>query len=198
MGGNGVGAVVLKRLDAALAEGDNIRAVIRGSAINNDGSDKISFTAPSVDRQAAVISEALSIADVTADSIAYVEAHGTGTRLGDPIEVRALSKAFALTSARKQYCALGSVKTNLGHLESAAGIAGFIKTVLTVQHGYIPQHLHFTELTPNAVEGASKFTIAADGMDWPAVGRARRAGVSSFGVSGTNAHVVIEIGRAHV
>ncbi|WP_343709350.1 acyltransferase domain-containing protein, partial [Mycobacterium sp.] len=121
----------------------------------------------------------------------YIEAHGTGTALGDPIELGALYQVFGERNGSAPLV-LGSVKTNLGHLESAAGIAGFIKTVLCVQHGHIPAHLHFTALTPNAVEGASTFTIAADGMDWPAVGRARRAGVSSFGVSGTNAHVVLE------
>ncbi|WP_431262153.1 amino acid adenylation domain-containing protein [Roseateles chitinivorans] len=196
--GSGIGLVVLKRLSEALADGDYIHAVIRGSAINNDGSDKISFTAPSVDRQAAVISEALSIADVTADSIAYVEAHGTGTRLGDPIEVRALSKAFALTSARKQYCALGSVKTNLGHLDTAAGIAGLIKTVLSLQHRQIPPSLHFRAPNPHIDFAASPFYVNSTLGAWPDLGTPLRAGISSFGVGGTNAHVVLEEAPARV
>ncbi len=123
--------------------------------------------------------------------IDYIEAHGTGTALGDPIELDALSQVFGERDGAAPLV-LGSVKTNLGHLESAAGIAGFIKTVLSVRHGHIPQHLHFNALTPHASAGASRFIIAAQPMQWPAVGRARRAGVSSFGVSGTNAHVVVE------
>ena len=123
--------------------------------------------------------------------IDYIEAHGTGTALGDPIELDALSQVFGERDGSAPLV-LGSVKTNLGHLESAAGIAGFIKTVLSVQHGHIPKHLNFNALTPHAGEGAARFTIAAQALEWPAVGRARRAGVSSFGVSGTNAHVIVE------
>src|SRR6201996_1435142 len=188
--GEGCGVVVLKRLSDALRDGDSVLAVVRGSAVNQDGPSS-GQTVPSGPAQQAVLRAALAAARLQPDDIDYIEAHGTGTALGDPIELGALHQVFGERDGSAPLV-LGSVKTNLGHLESAAGIAGFIKTVLTVQHGYIPQHLHFTELTPNAVEGASKFTIAADGMDWPAVGRARRAGVSSFGVSGTNAHVVIE------
>ena len=186
----GCGVVVLKRLSDAVRDGDSVLAVVRGSAVNQDGPSS-GQTVPSGPAQQAVVRSALAAARLEPSDIDYIEAHGTGTALGDPIELGALHQVFGERHDAAPLV-LGSVKTNLGHLESAAGIAGFIKTVLTVQHGYIPQHLHFTELTPNAVEGASKFTIAADGMDWPAVGRARRAGVSSFGVSGTNAHVVIE------
>jgi phthiocerol/phenolphthiocerol synthesis type-I polyketide synthase A len=186
----GCGVVVLKRLSDAVRDGDSVLAVVRGSAVNQDGPSS-GQTVPSGPAQQAVVRSALAAARLDPSDIDYIEAHGTGTALGDPIELGALHQVFGERDGAEPLV-LGSVKTNLGHLESAAGIAGFIKTVLTVQHGYIPQHLHFTELTPNAVEGASKFTIAADGMDWPAVGRPRRAGVSSFGVSGTNAHVVIE------
>ncbi|MDT5164361.1 MAG: phthiocerol/phenolphthiocerol synthesis type-I polyketide synthase, partial [Mycobacterium sp.] len=186
----GCGVVVLKRLRDAVRDGDSVLAVVRGSAVNQDGPSS-GQTVPSGPAQQAVVRSALAAARLDASDIDYIEAHGTGTALGDPIELGALHQVFGERNGSAPLV-LGSVKTNLGHLESAAGITGFIKTVLTVQHGYIPRHLHFTELTPNAVEGAAEFTIAADGMDWPAVGRARRAGVSSFGVSGTNAHVVIE------
>ncbi|MFZ1163997.1 type I polyketide synthase [Mycobacterium sp.] len=186
----GCGVVVLKRLGDAMRDGDSVFAVVRGSAVNQDGPSS-GQTVPSGPAQQAVVRSALAAARLEPSDIDYIEAHGTGTALGDPIELGALHQVFGERNGSAPLV-LGSVKTNLGHLESAAGIAGFIKTVLTVQRGYIPQHLHFTKLTPNAVEGASKFTIAADGMDWPAVRRARRAGVSSFGVSGTNAHVVIE------
>jgi phthiocerol/phenolphthiocerol synthesis type-I polyketide synthase A len=186
----GCGVVVLKRLSDAVRDGDSVLAVVRGSAVNQDGPSS-GQTVPSGPAQQAVVRAALAAARLEPSDIDYIEAHGTGTALGDPIELGALHQVFGERNGSAPLV-LGSVKTNLGHLESAAGIAGFIKTVLTVQHGYIPAHLHFTELTPNAVEGASKFTIAADGMDWPAVGRPRRAGVSSFGVSGTNAHVILE------
>jgi phthiocerol/phenolphthiocerol synthesis type-I polyketide synthase A len=186
----GCGVVVLKRLSDAVRDGDSVLAVVRGSAVNQDGPSS-GQTVPSGPAQQAVLRAALASARLEPSDIDYIEAHGTGTALGDPIELGALHQVFG-ERGDSAPLVLGSVKTNLGHLESAAGIAGFIKTVLTVQRGYIPRHLHFTALTPNAVEGASNFTIAADGMDWPAVGRARRAGVSSFGVSGTNAHVVLE------
>ncbi len=186
----GCGVVVLKRLSDAVRDGDSVLAVVRGSAVNQDGPSS-GQTVPSGPAQQAVVRAALAAARLEPSDIDYIEAHGTGTALGDPIELGALHHVFGDRNGAAPLV-LGSVKTNLGHLESAAGIAGFIKTVLTVQHGYIPQHLHFTELTPNAVEGASEFTIAAGGMEWPAVERARRAGVSSFGVSGTNAHVVLE------
>ncbi len=186
----GCGVVVLKRLSDAVRDGDSVLAVVRGSAVNQDGPSS-GQTVPSGPAQQAVVRSALAAARLEPSEIDYIEAHGTGTALGDPIELGALHQVFGERNGSAPLV-LGSVKTNVGHLESASGIAGFIKTVLTVQHGYIPAHLHFTELTPNAVEGAAKFTIAADGMDWPEVGRARRAGVSSFGVSGTNAHVIVE------
>jgi phthiocerol/phenolphthiocerol synthesis type-I polyketide synthase D len=186
----GCGVVVLKRLSDALRDGDSVLAVVRGSAVNQDGPSS-GQTVPSGPAQQAVLRAALAAARLQPADIDYIEAHGTGTALGDPIELGALSQVFGERDGSAPLV-LGSVKTNLGHLESAAGIAGFIKTVLSVQHGYIPPHLNFTQLTPNAVEGASRFTIAAQGMQWPAVGRGRRAGVSSFGVSGTNAHVVVE------
>src|SRR3984885_10928611 len=186
----GCGVVVLKRLSDALRDGDSVLALVRGSAVNQDGPSS-GQTVPSGPAQQAVLRAALASARLQPSEIDYVEAHGTGTALGDPIELDALSQVFG---DRKESAplVLGSVKTNLGHLENSAGIAGFIKTVLSMNHGYIPPHLHFTGLTPNAGAGASKFTPAADGMPWPAVDRPRRAGVSSFGVSGTNAHIVIE------
>src|SRR4051794_6791733 len=136
--GDGVGIVVLKRLEQALADSDTIHAIIRGSAINNDGSGKVGYTAPSVNGQAAAIAEALAVAGVDADSIGYVEAHGTGTELGDPIEIAALNEVFAAREFKKQRCAIGSVKGNIGHLNTASGIAGLIKTVLALKHGFLP------------------------------------------------------------
>src|SRR5271170_8383931 len=186
----GCGVVVLKRLSDALRDGDSVLAVVRGSAVNQDGPSS-GQTVPSGPAQQAVLRAALASARLQPSELDYIEAHGTGTALGDPIELGALSQVFGERDGSAPLV-LGSVKTNLGHLESAAGIAGFIKTVLSVQHGYIHPHLNFTKLTPNAVEGASRFTIADQGMQWPAVARARRAGVSSVGVSGTNAHVVLE------
>ena len=165
-------------------------ALVRGSAVNQDGPSS-GQTVPSGPAQQAVLRAALASARLEPSEIDYIEAHGTGTALGDPIELDALSAVFGQRDDSAPLV-LGSVKTNLGHLENSAGIAGFIKAVLSMNHGYIPPHLHFTGLTPNAGAGASKFTIAADGMPWPEVTRPRRAGVSSFGVSGTNAHVVIE------
>jgi phthiocerol/phenolphthiocerol synthesis type-I polyketide synthase D len=186
----GCGVVVLKRLSDAQRDRDPVLAVIRGSAVNQDGPSS-GQTVPNGPAQQAVLRAALAAARLQPSEIDYIEAHGTGTALGDPIELGALSQVFGEREGSAPLV-LGSVKTSLGHLESAAGIAGFIKTVLSMQHGYIPPHLNFTKLNPNAVEGASRFTIAAKGMPWPAVGRARRVGVSSFGVSGTNAHVVLE------
>ncbi len=186
----GCGVVVLKRLSDALRDGDSVLALVRGSAVNQDGPSS-GQTVPSGPAQQAVVRAALAAARLEPSDIDYIEAHGTGTALGDPIELGALTNIFGERNGSAPLV-LGSVKTNVGHLESAAGIAGFIKTVLSVQHGYIPRHLHFKQLTPNAVEGASRFTIADQGMQWPGVARARRAGVSSFGVSGTNAHMILE------
>ena len=186
----GCGVVVLRRLGDALRDGDRVLALVRGSAVNQDGASS-GQTVPNGPAQQALIRQALDASRLQPSEIDYIEAHGTGTALGDPIELDALSQVFSDRDGAAPLV-LGSVKTNMGHLESAAGIAGFIKTVLSVRHGYIPKHLNFERLTPHASDGASRFTIAAQGMDWPRVGRARRAGVSSFGVSGTNAHVVVE------
>ncbi|HEY0601268.1 MAG TPA: beta-ketoacyl synthase N-terminal-like domain-containing protein [Herpetosiphonaceae bacterium] len=190
--GSGIGVVVLKRLEDALADGDTIHAVIKGSAANNDGSAKASYTAPSVDGQAAVIEEALTVAGVEPSSIGYVEAHGTGTHLGDPIEIRALTKAFRSADTRSGSCAIGSVKTNFGHLESAAGLAGFIKTVLALKHKQIPASLHFTRANPDLHLDQTPFYVNSALSEWPASETPRRAGVSAFGVGGTNIHIILE------
>lgn len=193
VGGNGVGVVVLKRLSDSLADGDNIRAVIRGSAVNNDGGSKVGFTAPRADGQAKVIRAAHIMAEVSPETITYVEGHGTATPLGDPIEVEGLTKAFRASTDRVSYCALGSVKSNIGHLDAAAGVAGLIKTVLMLEHGEIAPSLHFTEPNPKTGLTSSPFYVAAERGAWEtADGAPRRAGVSSFGIGGTNAHVVLE------
>src|SRR5579859_683524 len=190
--GNGAGIVVLKRLSDAIADGDNILAVIKGSAINNDGSQKVGYTAPSVEGQAKVIRAAQAMAGVTADTISYVEAHGTGTSLGDPIEIAALTQAFRQTTEGRQYCAVGSLKSNLGHLDAAAGVAGLIKTVLQLQHKQLVPSLHFEEPNPKIDFLNSPFYVNTKLQEWPSTGGPRRAGVSSFGIGGTNAHVVLE------
>lgn len=190
--GSGVGVVVLKRLSTALADGDTIHAVIKGAALNNDGARKVSYTAPAVGGQVAVIRAAQAQAGISPDTIGYVEAHGTGTPLGDPIEVAALTQAFRAGTTRKQFCALGSVKTNVGHLDAAAGITGLIKTVLVLREKQIPATLHFTAPNPRIDLAASPFTVSAKLTPWPAGATPRRAGVSAFGVGGTNAHVVLE------
>jgi acyl transferase domain-containing protein/acetylornithine/succinyldiaminopimelate/putrescine aminotransferase/acyl carrier protein len=192
IGGDGVGIVVLKRLEDAIADGDTIHAVIKGSAINNDGSDKVGYTAPSVNGQATVIAEALAMARSKAETISYVEAHGTGTVLGDPIEVAALTEAFRTTTDKKGFCAIGSVKTNIGHLDTAAGIAGLIKTVLALKHKQIPPSLHFEKPNPKIDFANSPFYVNATLSEWKANGIPRRAGVSSFGIGGTNAHAILE------
>jgi phthiocerol/phenolphthiocerol synthesis type-I polyketide synthase E len=190
--GSGVGVVVLKRLDEAVKDGDTIYAVIRGSAINNDGSDKVGYTAPSVEGQASVITEALAVADVSAASIQYVEAHGTGTPLGDPIEIRALTKAYCTQTTALCTCAIGTVKTNIGHLSGAAGVSGLIKTVLALQHQQLPPSLNFTQPNPEIDFAHSPFYVNTQLTEWKSNGTPRRAGVSSFGVGGTNAHVILE------
>ena len=192
VGGNGVGMVVLKRLHDALADGDHIHAVLRGMAVNNDGAERVGFTAPSVASQAAVIATALANADVTADSIGYVETHGTATALGDPIEFAALDAAFRADTDQVGFCALGAVKTNIGHLDAAAGIAGLIKAVLAVEHGVVPPTLHFSTPNPRIDLARSPFFVPTRLEPWPVAGGPRRAGVSSFGLGGTNAHVVLE------
>ncbi len=188
----GCGVVVLKRLADAERDGNRILAVVRGSAVNQDGASS-GVTVPNGPAQQALLRQALTSAKLKPADIDYVEAHGTGTPLGDPIELDSLSKVFNDREDR-QPLVLGSVKTNLGHLEAAAGIAGFMKTVLAVGHRHIPRHLNFRQLTPHVSEGVSRLSIASQGVEWPATDRPRRAGVSSFGVSGTNAHVVIEQG----
>lgn len=194
VGGNGVGAVVLKRAADAMADGDTIHAIMRGSAINNDGAAKVGYTAPGPDGQAAVIAQALAVAEVSAAAIGYVEAHGTGTKLGDPIEIAALTRVFRRDTDRRAFCALGAVKTNLGHLDAAAGIAGFIKTVLSLREREFFPTLHHHAPHPAIDFAASPFTVATVHAPWPAPpdGHPRRAGVSSFGIGGTNAHVILE------
>ena len=192
MAGSGVGIVVLKRLADALSDGDSIRAVIKSSCINNDGAAKIGYTAPSVDGQAAVIMEAHALAGVTGDEVTYVEAHGTGTPLGDPIEVAALTKAFRRTTQNKNFCAIGSLKTNIGHLDNAAGIGGLIKTILALENRALPPSLNFNQPNPAIDFANSPFFVQQTLSEWkPANGR-RVAGVSSFGIGGTNAHVIVE------
>ena len=190
--GNGAGMVVLKRLADALAVGDVVHAVILGSAINNDGAQKVGYTAPSVTAQADVIAEAQALAGVTPETIGYVEAHGTGTALGDPIEVAALTTAFRRRGATAQgWCALGSVKGNVGHLDIAAGVVGLIKTVLALEQQTIPPTLHFTSPNPALALETSPFRVPVRAEAWSAE-TPRRAGVSAFGIGGTNAHVVLE------
>jgi amino acid adenylation domain-containing protein len=190
--GSGLAVVVLKRLADALRDGDAIHAVVKGTALNNDGSLKVGYTAPGVEGQAQVVAAAQAAAGVSPDTVTYVEAHGTGTPLGDPIEVAALSRAFRNGTERTGFCALGSVKSNVGHLDAAAGIAGFVKTVLALEHRQIPPSLHFQAPNPKIDFAASPFRVATELADWPAGETPRRAGVSSFGIGGTNAHVVLE------
>jgi acyl transferase domain-containing protein/acyl carrier protein len=190
--GHGVGVVVLKRLADALESGDRIHAVIRGSAVNNDGSDKAGYTAPSVRGQAEVVAMAHSIAEVDPKTITYIETHGTGTALGDPIEVEALTQAFRAGTSECGFCAIGSVKTNIGHLDSAAGIASLIKAIVALEHGFIPPSLHFQTPNPRIPFAETPFYVANSLIPWPRGSSPRRAGVSSFGIGGTNAHVVLE------
>jgi amino acid adenylation domain-containing protein len=190
--GSGAGIVVLKRLDDALRDGDHVHAVVRGGAVNNDGARKVGYSAPGVEGQAEVIIEAHAIAGVEAASIGYVEAHGTGTHLGDPIEVAALTQAFRAKTERKTFCALGSVKSNIGHLDAAAGITGLIKAALTVREGKIPPSVNFETPNPELALAESPFYVNTRLLEWPDTGSVRRAAVSSFGIGGTNAHVVLE------
>jgi len=189
---SGVGVVLLKPLSEALADRDCVHAVIKGSAINNDGALKMGFTAPSVEGQAAVIAEAQAVAEVPAESIRYIEAHGTGTVLGDPIEIQALTRAFRKTTEKRQFCALGSVKSNIGHTNNAAGIAGLIKTVFALKQGKLPPNLHGGASNPHIDFARSPFYLCETLTAWPTQAYPRRAGVSAFGVGGTNAHVVLE------
>lgn len=191
--GDGSGVVVLKSLNDAIADGDNIYAVIKGSAVNNDGADKVGYTAPSVNGQAAVISEALAVANVEAESISYIEAHGTATMMGDPIEIDALSQVFRENTHKKEFCAIGTVKSNVGHLMMAAGVVGLIKATLSLKHKQIPPSLHFEEPNPQIDFANSPFYVNTDLSDWETNDNVlRRAGVSSFGMGGTNAHIVLQ------
>jgi amino acid adenylation domain-containing protein len=187
--GEGAGVVVLKRLADARADGDHVHAVILGSAINNDGTGKVGYTAPSVRGQAEVIAMAQAIADVAPETIGYLEAHGTATPMGDPIEVAALAEVFG---SGEKSCALGSVKSNIGHLDAAAGVAGLLKAILALEHRQIPPTVHFVRPNPRLELDPTPFYVNAALADWPAGETPRRAGVSSFGIGGTNAHVVLE------
>ncbi|MCP5094518.1 MAG: amino acid adenylation domain-containing protein, partial [Chloroflexi bacterium] len=188
---NGAAIVVLKRLTDAIEDGDNIVAVIKGSAINNDGAKKVGYTAPSVQGQAQVIRQALHNAGVTADTIGYVETHGTGTKLGDPVEVAALTEAFG-ASLPAHSCAISSLKTNMGHLNAAAGAGGLIRAALALNHHLIPPNLHFQTPNPALKLDETPFYVPATAQPWETNGRLRRASVSSFGLGGTNAHAILE------
>ncbi|HEY0738798.1 MAG TPA: type I polyketide synthase, partial [Herpetosiphonaceae bacterium] len=190
--GSGVGVVMLKRLDEALADGDTIHAIIRGSAVNNDGALKVGFTAPGVDGQMSVIAMAQRIAGIEPETISYVEAHGTATPVGDPIEVSALTQVFRSRTQKKHFCAIGSVKTNIGHANTAAGVAGLLKTVLALKNQQIPPSLHFESPNPKIDFENSPFFVNTELRDWTAGPTPRRAALNSFGVGGTNAHAVLE------
>ena len=190
--GDACGVVVFKRLAEALADGDQIYAVLKGFATNNDGSAKIGYTAPSEDGQAEAIALAQALAGVEPDSISYVVTHGTGTPLGDPIEIAGLTKAFRAGTEKKQFCALTSVKASIGHSDAAAGIAGLISAVLALHHKEIPPSLHYETPNPKIDFASSPFFVNTKLRTWEKSGTPRRAGVSSFGIGGTNAHVVLE------
>ena len=191
--GNGVGMVVLKRLDDALADGDTIHAVILGSAVNNDGSLKVSYTAPGVQGQAEVIAMAQAVAGVDPRSVTYIETHGTGTELGDTVEVAALAQVFAAGAYEPSQCALGSLKTNVGHLDAVAGVAGLIKTALSIEHGELVPTVHFSRPNPELHLERTPFYVNDRLRKWPRrQGQPLRAGTSSFGIGGTNAHAILE------
>jgi amino acid adenylation domain-containing protein/non-ribosomal peptide synthase protein (TIGR01720 family) len=190
--GSGAGVVVLKRLQDALDDGDNILAVIKGSAINNDGAMKVGFTAPSSDGQREAILAALAMNNVNPESITSIETHGTGTSLGDPLEIAALTRVFRATTDKKGYCALGAVKSNVGHLDTAAGVAGLIKTILSLQHQWLPPTLHYETANPQIDFPNSPFFVNTKSQPWTTEQLPRRAGVSSFGIGGTNAHLILE------
>lgn len=190
--GNGVGVVILKRLEDAMRDRDHIHAVIKGTAINNDGDAKVGYAAPSASGQAHVIELAQAISGVGAGTVGYIEAHGSGTRMGDPIEIEALRQAFRKSTDAVEFCAVGSVKANIGHLDSAAGVAGFMRAVLAIEHGVIPPNANYTESNPLCQFSGSPFYVPREATPWPVLGPVRRAGVSSFGMGGTNAHLVLE------
>ena len=195
--GSGSGVVVLKKLDQALADGDRIHALIKGSAINNDGARKAGFTAPGIEGQVEVLTAALGVAQVPPETIGYIEAHGTGTPLGDPIEVEALTEVYGAATKARRVCALGAVKSNVGHLEAAAGIAGLIKTVLALEHRELPPSLNFQTPNPRIDFEHGPFFVHTQLTEWKRGSAPRRAGVSSFGIGGTNAHVVLEEAPEH-
>lgn len=192
VGGNGAGAVVLKRLEDAIVDRDRIRAVIKASAINNDGNAKVSYTAPSFEGQVDVIETAQALAGVSAESISFVETHGTGTKMGDPIEIAALSHVFRKNTNKKNFCALGSVKANIGHLDTASGIASLIKIVLCLENGKIPPQINFSESNSNLGIEKSPFYVNTELKDWEENLFPRTAGLSSFGAGGTNAHFILQ------
>ncbi|MET8067475.1 polyketide synthase, partial [Micromonospora sp. NPDC005313] len=190
--GSGVGVTLLKRLSDAIADGDTIRAVVLGNAINNDGAGKVGFTAPSIDGQMEAVAQAVALAGVDPRSISYVEAHGTGTALGDPIEVAALSAVYTKDTDERGWCGIGSVKSNIGHLSQPSGIVSVIKTVLAMEHGLIPPTINYETPNPAIDFADTPFYVANTLTKWDTDGGPRRAGVSSFGIGGTNAHVVLE------
>jgi len=192
VGGEGVAVVLLKRAADAIADGDHIYALIRGVAVNNDGTDKAGFYAPSVEGQTDVIVKALQVANVDARSIGYVEAHGTATALGDPIEVQAISAAYRRYTADTEFCGIGSVKTNIGHVDTAAGLAGLIKVALSLEHGELPPTLHYRQPNPRLALRESPFYVVDQRRPWRQDAGARRAAVSAFGIGGTNAHAILE------
>jgi acyl transferase domain-containing protein len=189
----GVGALILKRTEDAIRDGDQILAIIKGFGVNNDGNEKVGYTAPSVSGQANVIIEAMTIADIDAHTVAYVETHGTGTKLGDPIEIKALTNAYRTLGATKNnYCAIGSVKANIGHLDVAAGTASLIKAILILTKKEIPPSINFREPNPEIEFSSTPFFVADKLLPWEEREYPRRAGVSSFGIGGTNTHVILE------
>jgi len=190
--GNGVGIVVIKRLADALKDGDHVYAIIKGIAINNDGASKRGYASPSIDGQARVIAIAQKEAGVDPESISYVEAHGTATPVGDPIEVAALTQAFRLSTDKKEFCGLGSVKSNVGHLDTSSGVAALIKTALSLQHRLIPPTLHYSKRNPKLAIENTPFYVVDSLTEWKSDRLPRRAGLNSFGVGGTNAHAVLE------
>ncbi|HEY8361204.1 MAG TPA: beta-ketoacyl synthase N-terminal-like domain-containing protein, partial [Ramlibacter sp.] len=192
VGGEGVAVVMLKRAIDAVADGDAIYALVRGVGVNNDGADKAGFYAPSVRGQSRVIRKVLDATGIHPESIGYMEAHGTGTRLGDPVEVMALGEAWRHYTDKRQFCRLGSVKPNIGHLDTAAGLAGLVKVVMSLRHGEIPPSLHFRTPNPEIDFAASPFAMADRLLPWPAGEQPRRAALSSFGIGGTNAHAILE------
>lgn len=189
---SGCGVVVLRRAEDAVADGDFIHAIIKGSAVNNDGAGKVGYLAPSVEGHAAVVAEALAVAGLTAEDISYVETHGTGTSVGDPIEVAALTQAFRKSTQRAQFCPIGAVKATIGHTDTAAGVAGLMKVVESLKHRQIPKSLHYESPNPNIDFASTPFYVNSELREWTSSGKPRRAGVSSLGVGGTNAHAILE------